>query len=427
MLEKLKLRHNLIGMIFMLYLLPLLLITAYGASQSSSPANWAILSIGLLLSSAGTIIFYCLLHQWEDGISKSTATKIALEHTQEILHEETAPIDEPPEDRSDELEGEIAHLKNELENATGKLEEALHTIEDHLEEINYRNQVIQQLTQEKNQFQHELETLKHDFHAYQHISEQTLENEKTLTVEYQETISEQRSIIEQKQQQIEQLDNKIRDMTYEIKTLLQLADMESGSKEQSPPPQTHETTHGFSVSKSAKNFIVDINEEMEEQELSVNKIRTPDEAKIQLKRCIDIAQKITGSHHFGAQKSRFCDLYLDNYALDLRRLCDNLRSENSGTVLVFSPKENKLLFINNQVKTLLGWSPEKFVQDFENIIQEGMFEWKSSISQMSTMNHIQSRLVMKAKTGQDKLLHCQLGMIPTGVFRNNIIGVLYPA
>jgi len=425
MLEKLKLRHNLIGIIFVLYLLPMLLITAYSTSQSTSHTSWRILSIGLLLSSVGTLVFYYLLNQWEEAFSKKNALQKTEHSAEEPLFDESIPTTETLPDRSEELETEIVHLKNELQNVNSKLDKATQTNDEHLEEINYRNQMIQQLTQEKNQFQHEIETLTHNFQAYQHISEQTLENEKTLVIEYQETVSEQRSTIEKKQQQIEQLDHKIRDLTYEIKTLLQLADMESYNTA-APQSETSNSSHGFSVNTGVKNYMVDIDGEVEEPELSGNIIRTSDEAKIQLKRCIDIAQKITGSHHFGAQKSRFGDLYLDNYALDLRRLCDNLRSENSGTVLVYSPKDNKLLFINNQVKNLLGWCPEKFLQDFETIIQGGMFEWKSSISQMNTMNNTQSRLVMKAKTGQDKLLHCQLGLIPTGVFRNNIIAVLYP-
>jgi ElaB/YqjD/DUF883 family membrane-anchored ribosome-binding protein len=425
MFEKLKLRHNLIGSIFVLYLLPIVLIAAYGASQSTFHVSWVVLSIGLLLSSVGTLIFYSLLYTWEEALSEKTPPPPA------PVPPETIPQNEPPiiisSDDKEEMEKEIEQLKNELETIAKKLEEALHTNENHLEEINYRNQMIQQLTQEKNQFQREIDTVKQNFQAYQHISEQTLELEKTHSIEYQETISELRSTIEHKQQQIEQLDHKIRDLTYEIKTLLQLADLENYTNETSSSSEPSESSRGFSLHKSAKNYLVDIQEVVEEPVLVGTKIRTSDEAKIQLKRCIDIAQKITGSHHFGAQKSRFGDLYLDNYALDLRRLCDNLRSENSGTVLVYSPKDNKLLFINNQIKNLLGWSPEKFVQDFENIIQGGMFEWKNSISQMNSMNNTQSRLVMKTKTGEDKLLHCQLGLIPTGVFRNNIIGVLYSA
>lgn len=427
MLKKITLRHNLIGIILVLYLLPLVLITGYGTSQASPDIFWEILSIGLLAASLGSLAFYTLLYSWEKTLPKMTPDDPSLTPIEEPLPIEITELTEPATDLSELLQEEIVQLKNEQQNLHTKLQEALETISSHLEEINYRNEVIQQLTQERNKFQHEAENLLQDFQAYKHISEQTLETEKTHSVEYQETISEQRSIIEQKQQQIEQLDHKIRDLTYEIKTLLQLADMEHHTTSM-PTHEKTDSSRGFSVHKNAKNFLVDLNQEVsEEPEISNPKICSSEDAKIQLKRCIDIAQKITGSHHFGAQKSRFGDLYLDNYALDLRRLCDNLRSENSGTILVYSPKDNKLLFTNNQIKDLLGWSPEKFVQDFDNIIQGGMYEWKSSISHMNTMSQTQSRLVMKAKTGQDKLIHCQLGLIPTGVFRNNIVGILYPA
>jgi hypothetical protein len=125
--------------------------------------------------------------------------------------------------------------------------------------------------------------------------------------------------------------------------------------------------------------------------------------------------------------SRFRDLPINNYTLDLRRLFDSLRSENAGVVFVYSQKENKLLFTNNVVKNVLGWSPEKFTQDFQEIVQDGLQEWKNAVSQLLIKGETNTRLVIKTKSGQDMMFQCQLGIIPTGIFRNHVIGVLYPA
>lgn len=425
MWNKIALRHNLIGVIASLYTVPLVVMIAYD-TWFSHASRWTLLAVGLLLVSVGTLIFFSLLLQWEQN-SKTSPHSIAPSPPAPPQEEELEELEELEESAETEVpidEEELPNYEEELASLQKKLEEAHEKQQEYLEEITYRNEELQKLTQERDLHQREHEKLHEEFQQYRKISEETLEEEKNQAHEYQETISQQRATIEQKQQRIEHLDNKIRDLTYEIKTLLQLADMGSSGL------ATHDdqpSKHGFTFSESATEFLVplDISYEDTDQETPTTTVHNDDDAKKLLKRSIDIAQKITGSHHFGSSKSRFGDLALDNYALDLRRLCDSLRSETAGSIFVYSPKDNKLLFSNNQVKELLGWSPEKFVLDFETIVQEGIFEWKSAVSQLSSMNSTATRLVMKAKSGHDLLLHCKLGLIPTGVFRNNVIGVLY--
>lgn len=421
MWDKIHSRHNLTGIIFTLYALPLTLLSAYGAWVAPSPQRWNLFAIGLLLSFFGTLIFFYLLldSSIDTDSNDEEQNSCAAEDEDETLHENDLLFNSHAKNFSDDqaVNEELISLQNALDEAHQKEGELL-------EEISYRNEEIQKLAQEKDLFNQERQRLEQEFTKYRQQSEETLAQETTQSNEYEETISELRSTVEQKQRQIEQLDNKIRDLTYEIKTLLQLADMGSNSLTMS---EENTKKQGFAIYESATEYQVPIEAPYfdEEHDHTNLLVYTDVDAKKQLKRCIDIAQKITGSHHFGNQASRFGDLALDNYALDLRRLCDSLRSETVGTIFVYSCKDNKLLFANNQVKELLGWSPEKFVHDFENIVQDGIFEWKSSISQLNTMSYSNTRLVLKAKTGHDLLVHCQLGIIPTGVFRNNVIGVLY--
>lgn len=156
-------------------------------------------------------------------------------------------------------------------------------------------------------------------------------------------------------------------------------------------------------------------------------VTSPGEADLQLKRCMDIAGKITGANHFEAANSRFREWHIDNYALDLRRLFDNLRGESSSTIFVFSQKDNRLLFVNNQAKHLLGWSPEKFVQNFSEIIAESLQEWNRGINRLANQPQTTAQLTLKNKAGQHVPVNCHLGMITSGLFRNHIIGVAFLA
>ena len=75
------------------------------------------------------------------------------------------------------------------------------------------------------------------------------------------------------------------------------------------------------------------------------------------------------------------------------------------------------------------------MSDFSSIIQEGLGDWKKALSTLSgaqdshaqlLVKTAQARFLAKTKQGQEKILNCHLGVIPTGLFRNHIIGVLYP-
>ncbi|MEC7840261.1 MAG: hypothetical protein VX777_09515 [Chlamydiota bacterium] len=421
-------RQDLVGVILLLYFLPIVFICAYSTLLFPQNSSWSTLAVGLLLAAVGGILFFGLLLNYEETLSASKQLSPSI-HAPEVedIEEEKEEEEENAEEENTneqlfELQEQIEQLQEEIKTANKKEESLTTTIEERDAALHEKLEEIKQQTIRSEEEQQKYLALADEFKQYKLLSEKQLEQEKQQNNETHETISEMRATIDHKQNQIEKLETKIHDLTYEIKTLLQIADLIT-------PSQSHEQdTIGSSVHQSAQDYQLPMEElHSETEDNSPLQVSSGDEAKTQLKRCIDIAQKITGSQHFARNRSRFGELSLDNYALDLRRLCDSLRSENSCTVLVYSPKDNKPIFINNQIKELLGWNPEKFVQDFDNIVQEGIFEWKNSISQLNTLNQAQTRLVLKSKTGRDLLVHCQLGLIPTGVFRSNVIGVLYPA
>jgi len=360
--------------------------------------NWVSTAFGILLSATGSLIFYLLLRQWE-------------QHIKQCQYNMPATLFSAKPD--------ILNSKENMQELKKALSDAKSQQKKLIEELNAAKETIHKQDANQANFDQQVADIYHELNTYKSNSEEELRRKTVLLSEYQETINQQRDVIKKKQEQISELESKVRDLNYEVKTLLQLADL--GNK------NTRSTSDkGTAMQAAAHSYQVDMFEEDESQASNTHiAVKTPDEASLQLKRCIDIAQKITGANRFASGSSRFKDITINNRALDLRRLFDNLRSENAGTVIVFSQKENKLLFANSQTTNLLGWSPEKFTQTFSEIIEEGKEEWKNGIATLSASTESKVRMVMKTKSGDNLLVHCHLGMIPTGAFRNHIIGVLY--
>ncbi|CRX38849.1 hypothetical protein [Estrella lausannensis] len=384
------------------YTLPLSLIIGAAGYFGISLYSSKFLSMGLFVISMGSIAIYMELRQ-----------KVS----SELPQEELPPVAEEPL-VLDFLPAEGKESEEAANTAFLQLEKELR------EEIAFRNEEIQRLNQERERERVEKELKEEELDSAQRLFEEKLEEEKLRNIGLQETVSDLKSRLEFKQEEIDKLGGKIRDLTYEIKTLLQIADMSIISEVRDKNEKEEDLFRNISLSSPPLSKSDKVEKLPQDSYLAPESVKNLEDAKKQLRRCLDIAQKITGSHYIRGQAARFRDM-ADHYALDLRRLCDSLRSENGAAVIVYSPRENRLLFINNHVKTILGYSPEKFVQDFESIVQEGMGDWKKVVGQLSTLHEAKTSLVMKNKNNEDVVVQCLLGMIPTGVFKSHVMGVLY--
>lgn len=354
------------------------------------------MAFGLCLASIGSVLSFLLLRQWETTLKRNRVAALAI----------PAHAPQAAEDPFHSA-GNFQELETALHDAQVKQKELV-------EELNLKNEAIHKLEKEKQLFETRIDDVHRALSASQAEADEEVRRKSVLLSEYQETINQQREVIQKKQEQIAELENKVRDLNYEVKTLLQLTEVEKPAKksresEQKPPENT--LPEDNAVAPSSANHLV----------------KSPEEASVQLKRCIDIAQKMAGVNRFGNGNSRFRDIPMDNYALDLRRLFDSLGSENSSPVLLYSQKENRLLFANQQTKNLLGWPVDKFTQSFPHLIQEGLQEWQRGIGDLSLKEEAKARLLLKTKSGQNLLVHCHMGIIPRGIFRNHIVAVLYPA
>lgn len=359
-------RHLFSFTVFILYLIPLFFLIIYTNSLITLDNQWFILSLGLLTIAVGSFIITLFTYYWEKAIPKKI------------------PIDYKPT---------VVEKTNVVE-------------------LDFQS-ALKEIETEKKDLQVKLERMTYEFLEYKRLSEEQLKQKIIELNSLQKIMEDQQNEMDKRKDQIQQLDTKIHDLSYEIKTLLCLNENEKS---------TQKTTIQ-EIAKPERNLKI----ESIHDDISIeNEIKNPNQASLLLKHCIQIAQKITGSNYYGNESSKFWELSSPHFAIDQRRLFDSLKEENAGIILVYSPRENKPIFVNNQVKHVLGWGPEKFLQDFHTIMQDGQAYWQKALEVlMSSSQESQTRLLMKSKPGQEIVIHCHLGLIPSGVFKNYMIGVLY--
>jgi hypothetical protein len=344
--------------ILLFYLIPILLWSGYSIALMPPQKSWWILSLGLLLSFAGSIVLILLFHK---------------------RAELTPPKEEPPPP--------ILH----------------HTLDLELESK------LEKLMAEKEELQRHSTLVQGEFDFFRTHSLGDMEERDQRIIQLQEKLKGHESALQSKESLISDLETKVSDLKYEIKVL---AHSSEGRAEQSERAlEIDHEEHG------AEKGVA----------LAVGKtVQSVAEAAILLKRCLDIAQKITGAYYMNTTTPRILDLPIDHYALDLRRLFDAFRSESSGGIILYSQKERKLVFANPQTKSLSSLGPDRFVMEFNAILEEGFPDWEQALHELITHKEVQTALNLKTKSGTAFHTQALLGTIPSGLFRGYIVGVLYP-
>lgn len=382
-------RFQLIGVIVCFYALPILVLTLFGSHFKDS---WSLLNLGLAFLAIGSgLIFFLLIH-WENNL---------LRRAQSLMgkREEEPHFDLPREGSSHEM----MHFQGLYDQSQAALQDLESRQQESQDLVQKQTVEIEQLTRECERYKQEAEQLLADFQEFKEQVRKESDLQQSLLLDHQQTIAEQRLLTEKKQQQVIQLEAKVIDLNYELKTLLRLAEkpIEIPMERVSYPSQPAFTREEYK-----------------------NNTQQSDEPVMQLKRCLEIAQNIMGATHFGGPSSRLRDVTSDHFALDQRRLFDRLGGESENTVFFYSPKDNKVLFVNDQVKQLLGITPEKFIQNFTDLMQVGMEEWKKGLNQLSYKNEAKALFPLKTRSGQEILVNCLLGIIAAGPFRQHVIGVM---
>lgn len=437
---KIQNRYSLSIAVIALYLVPLFFLSFYSIGLMSKSKSWLIFSTGLFTIVCGALGLMLLLYYWEQALKNKNQEQDSLaSNIQPLDKHKVAYLDSSQImtdlNKPDNINREsITLLENskQLNSLQKSLEECQEQQTHLLEDIQYKNTEIQKLEKELQEWVEKAEQASRDLSDYKIFSEEQL-NQKSIQINsLQQSLDTQQQEIDKRQTQIQQLDSKIHDLSYEIKTLLYLNESEPSFKmnESSQNQEFAQSNRGSANSNISPlrpdtySTIAQLEEAQEEIVFSDTQITTPQEASALLKHCIGIAHKLMGTNYYGSETSRYWE-FIPHYTIDQRQLFDNLSNENGGLIFVYSPKESRVLFANSQSKNLLGWSSEKFLQDFNSLLQEGNSDWKNSVNLLTSSSESQTRLLLKTKNGKEILMNCHLGLIQSGLFRSYIIGVLY--
>lgn len=437
---KISNRQFLSAAIIVFYLIPLLFFSAYSIKLMSHHKSWTLLSLGLLLVVFGSLALIFLLSYWEQSMrdKKSINSLLLSQQSSLSASEKEAKVTllDPsltfhPVTTEESTETPISFKESSKE--LNLLQTALQSSQKQQEELakalESKGQELHKQEEESRQLQTKAQQIAQDFADYKLFSEEQLKQKQLQLVSLQQVIEDQRAEMEKRQEQIHQLDTKVHDLSYEIKTLLYLHEEEvvpakvTKAKEEKIPS----SFEGQVEKQTQLNAAIIEAPLSPDNHMQEHQIRNPHEAAQLLKKCIQIAQKLTGANYYSNESSRYRQFSSSYFAIDQRRLFDSLRNETGALLIVYTQKDHKLLFVNSESKILLGWSPEKFLTDFSSIMQGGLQDWKKALQSLSNTSESQVRLLAKTKQGQEMLLNCHLGVVPSGLFRNYVVGVLYPA
>lgn len=285
-------------------------------------------------------------------------------------------------------------LREKNERLEKSFEDCLEKQSQLIVELNSKTDEIHRLKRELEEIKQLKKQLSEQSELHLDATREELRQKEFLLDEYQQTIQKQL-------RQLAHLESKTRDQNYEIETLLMLSD--------GAPKLTRD------LSQSNEDLLG----------LHVDTVKTAGEADLLLKRCIYLAQELPSSSHCGSIGARFRDLASDNDTLDLRRLFDRLRQEEGAILLFYSPQSEKLLFVHPAIKEVSGWTTDKFIQAFPDVIMGGIEEWKKQLAPLAKKAQVHTYLKIRNRSGNELLLNGCFSAVPQGIFKHQIMGVLY--
>lgn len=369
-------------LLFTCFIFPLFLTTCV-AKQGEE-----VILVALLSSLLGGIGGYYLLWSWERRLQKAVAR---------LVEEKCQQVNMLPSQEVENFRHEFERARLGYEHQIDLLNSSVQKSKEQVNELNLQMdkklEEVRLAYLEYEDLRKEYARLDEEYKRYKAEIQSQFNHKESLISDYQKTISEQRSIIEKKQHYISKLEGKVRDLMYEIRSLLQIED-----------PLLEK---------------IPMVKEEEPAQMSIQ--QRPYDHSLQVTRYVSMAEQFTGADHLGG---RFIDSAMHRYAIDLRPLFDNLRDESSGLIFVYSQVEDKFLFVNKIIKNILGWSGEKFMKDFEELVSQGYTDWRQAISEISKERQKRLQLVLKTKTGEQKPFDCYMGLITKGPFANYVIGMM---
>lgn len=419
--------------ILLFYLIPLLFLTYYSFGYLPKSINWNFFSFGLLILSGGSLSLVFLLYYREQFFKKQLSPQHLGSdvYSQEFLSPFITQKLPEQHIQSNQNALELHELTNEIEFVKSKLKEALEQNEELIKEIQIKENEQIKFEEEKYQFDLNFEKFDSEREEFKSYYEEHLKEKSDQLYSLEQTIQDQQIELNSRQGIIQQQEIKIQDLGYEIKTLLYLHEIDPPYKQKEVSKEDSFAPLNLSSEISPQPSLETTMQFFDHFENEFPTSETveaylPSEASALLKNCIDLAQKITGSSFYGNHTNRYRE-FAPHYTIAQRHLFDSLSNETGALIILYSPREEKLLFANHYSKQFLGWAPEKLISDFMNIAKDGVENFKRVSSQLNGIDETQTHLLMKSKNGNEVRMNVHLGMIPNGLFKNYVIAILYPA
>lgn len=404
---------------------PFLVITAYFFLHFDTTKAALLFSSFFTLGVLGA---FFLIRQLEKNISY-LLTKLLEAKIERLQQRSTQDL----EDENKRLKRHIDTLKASFETEVVELEEEMLSFRKKIEDLNAKleekKEHIRQAYLEYEDLRKEYEFLQEEFAESKRASEEELSQKEALQVEYQQTVVEQRAIIEKNKRYISKLEVKVNDLMGEIKNLLQIDAVKSENTAPGSKGPNSTGANSKASAKSQKREPSFATPGIEYLPLPEKNTTSPYDLALLLRKYVKKAENFLGANHLGSQengRSRFLDISLDSFTLDLRRFFDYFRDETAGIIFIYSLAENKMLFANNFAKDLLGWSPEKFQKDFPHLLTSGANEWKKAIARIENTKEEEFRVLLRSKNGEEKHFRTLLALISNPPFTHHLIGIFAP-
>ena len=386
-------------------LVPVAVVASFGAMMGVR----GIFAIGFLAAILGGGAGWFLLQLWEKKMQRSVSMLVQTRLERLNDFPEGLPLSQ-----IQRYESEVQRLTDELEKTRTGYEHQISLMQSSVakskEDVGQLQFDMEKKLEQMRLAYLEFEDLRQEYRCLEEEAKQSqiegqknLEHKESLINEYQRTIAEQRMVIEKKHRYITNLEEKVRDQVFEIRSLLQLeAPIKHG-----PLDERLEAPERYSSMSHTP--------------------RTPYDFSIQLHRYIEKAEHLTGVDHLGyigGKSPRFLDPSLEGYAVDRRRLFDSFKDETGGVVFIYSLTEKKFLFVSPGVKGLTGWSQEKFMKEFPRLVVRGYPEWGEALGKIKAMKEFSLKLAVLNRSNQPQSVDCYMGLIGKGPFAHHVVGIL---
>jgi hypothetical protein len=374
--------NRIYGLAFACICLPVFLLSFYASALVQEEVRLSLFIFAGLALCFSCSCSWLLLKKWEGQMKRAVCHLAELKsgHRPEVSFEQIDLMKNEMEKMRLGYEHQIDLLHSSVAKSKEQVLQLNLDMDKKLEQMRVAYLEFEDLRKEYN-------SLDEEYARYRQDVQGQLNQKQAILEEYQQTIAEQREVIEKKQRYIAKLEGKVRDLMYEIRGLLHLEDplLESDTKTAYRPDVDKGKPYDFSML---------------------------------LQRYIEIAEGFTGADHLGG---RFLNA-TQPYSIDLRPLFDKLSHDPSKIVFVYSPHEERLLFISDGIREKLGIGPDRLIKDFSACLFRGERDWKEGMAQLEKGRSKILPLMLKNKQGQEVKFDSYMALVSKGPFASLIVG-----